>query len=71
VCRCNLRGIGGGFCPERDARLGLRVGSIDLRLGPWLACLLAVALPAGHLEIFAAVGTRVSLRNPQAVGGWR
>lgn len=36
VCRYNLRGLGSTTCPECGVRLDLRVGSIDLKLGPWL-----------------------------------
>ena len=52
VCSYNLRSIDRSECPECGARLDLRVGSIDLKLGPWLACVLAVALPMGFTGIW-------------------
>lgn len=61
VCRYNLRGIDRAECPECGARIDLRVGSIDLKLGPWLVCVLAVAVPMGFvgvLAVIAAFGTR-------------
>ena len=59
VCTYNLRGLGSTSCPECGARLDLRVGSIDLKLGPWLQCVFAVALPVGFssvLSIIAIIG---------------
>lgn len=61
VCRYNLRGIDRAQCPECGARLDLRVGSIDLRLGPWLLAVLGVAVPMGFtgvLGVIAAIGAR-------------
>ncbi len=57
VCRYNLRGLDGDHCPECGARIDLRVGSIDLRLGPWLACVLSIALPMGFTGILALLAT--------------
>ena len=47
VCGYNLRGIKSGKCPECGAKLDLRVVSADLKLGPWIAAILGVALPLG------------------------
>ena len=47
VCGYNLRGIESDKCPECGAKLDLRVGSSDLKLGLWIAAILGVALPLG------------------------
>ena len=47
VCGYNLRAIESDKCPECGAKLGLKVGSSDLKLGPWIAAILGVALPLG------------------------
>ncbi|MCZ6735300.1 MAG: hypothetical protein O7C65_05870 [Planctomycetota bacterium] len=76
VCRYNLRGLGSTTCPECGVRLDLRVGSIDLKLGPWLLCVLAVAIPMGFtgiLAIIASIGAQRSafwgLEDWIALGG--
>ncbi|MHC4217015.1 MAG: hypothetical protein ACYSU7_01030 [Planctomycetota bacterium] len=56
VCAYNLRGIESMNCPECGAQLELRVGSSDLKLGPWLTALLGVALPLGFVSIYAVFG---------------
>ncbi|MHC5023597.1 MAG: hypothetical protein ACYTGG_06755 [Planctomycetota bacterium] len=61
VCRYNLRDCAGESCPECGARLDLRVGSIDLKLGPWLLGVFALAIPLGFtgiLAVVAAVGSQ-------------
>ena len=63
VCGYDLRGLASSACPECGARLELRVGSIDLKLAPWLLGVLAVALPLGFtgvLAVVAAIGARRS-----------
>ena len=47
VCGYNLRAISSANCPECGAKLDLKVGSSDLKLGPWIAAILGVALPLG------------------------
>ena len=56
ICRYNLRGLASTNCPECGAQLDLRVGSIDLKLGPWLLCVFATALPTGFNSILATIG---------------
>jgi hypothetical protein len=53
VCAYNLRGNESNHCPECGAGLDLRVGSVDLKLGPWLTALLGVALPLGFVSMYA------------------
>ena len=55
VCGYNLRGIESDKCPECGAKLDLRVGSSDLKLGLWIAAILAIALPLGFATIWAAL----------------
>ena len=56
VCRYNLRGLASASCPECGAQLDLRVRSIDLKLAPWLLCILATAIPAGFNGILSTIG---------------
>ena len=55
VCGYNLRAIESDKCPECGAKLDLRVGSSDLKLGLWIAAILAIALPLGFATIWAAL----------------
>ncbi len=61
VCGYNLRAIASTNCPECGAQLDLRVGSTDLKLGPWLASLLVVGLPLGFLAGAAVLGLVVGI----------
>ncbi len=56
VCAYNLRRITSAKCPECGAQLDLRVGSTDLKLGPWLVALFGLALPAGFVGTYAIMG---------------
>jgi hypothetical protein len=56
VCAYNLRSNESNNCPECGAALDLRVGSMDLKLGPWLTAMLSVALPLGFVATYTALG---------------
>jgi hypothetical protein len=51
VCGYNLRGNESIRCSECGATLQLRVGSLDLKLAPWLVALLGTALPMGAVGL--------------------
>ena len=71
VCGYNLRTIASDACPECGARLELRLGSADLRLGPWLVAVLAVALPLGFVSIYTAfMGIMFLASGFGWAGGW-
>ncbi|MCZ6736301.1 MAG: hypothetical protein O7C65_10990 [Planctomycetota bacterium] len=61
VCGYNLRAISSTNCPECGAKLDLRVGSTDLKLGPWLAALLVIGLPLGFLAGVAIICLAVGI----------
>ncbi|MHC4710154.1 MAG: hypothetical protein ACYTA3_06965 [Planctomycetota bacterium] len=67
VCAYNLRGSESSNCPECGANLDLRVGSTDLKLGPWLTAILGLAFPLGFVSIYAIFGLVAMLVF--AVGG--
>lgn len=56
VCGYNLRAIASTNCPECGAKLDLRVGSTDLKLGPWLTALFAGTLPLGIISFGLVIG---------------
>jgi hypothetical protein len=55
VCSYNLRGLSRPVCPECSAPLHLRVGSDNLRLGPWLLAVIALALALGFDGVVAVL----------------
>ncbi len=57
ICGYNLRHLKGTTCPECGAALELRVGSMDLKLGRWIALLISLVIPVGYgvVELFFAV----------------
>ena len=66
VCGYNLRAIVSANCPECGAKLDLRIGSVDLKLGAWLVALLALAVGLGFTSILGIViGATSAL-----FGGW-
>ena len=52
VCGYNLRSTEATRCPECGAKLDLRVGSTDLRIGLWLVGVIALTLPLGFIGLF-------------------
>ena len=52
VCGYNLRSIEATRCSECGAKLDLRVGSTDLKIGLWLVGVLALTLPLGFIGLF-------------------
>ncbi len=70
VCGYNLRAIASTNCPECGAKLDLRVGSTDLKLGPWLIAILALALPLGFVGIYAVLLGVIAAIAPSTFGGF-
>ncbi len=67
VCGYNLRAIASTNCPECGAKLDLRVGSTDLKLGPWLVAVLSVGLPLGACALWSiTVATFMTIQNTWA-----
>ena len=55
VCGYNLRSIEAANCPECGAKLDLRVGSTDLKIGLWLVGVISLTLPLGFIGLFAII----------------
>ncbi len=55
VCGYNLRASVSANCPECGAKLDLRIGSVDLKLGAWLVALIALAVGLGFTSILGIV----------------
>ncbi len=64
VCGYNLRSTEATRCPECGAKLDLRVGSTDLRIGLWLVGVIALTLPLGFIGLFAILGLPMVLLGP-------
>ncbi len=52
ICGYSLRSIESATCPECGARLDVRVGSTDLRIGLWLVGVIALTLAFGFVGFF-------------------
>lgn len=68
VCDYNLRGISTSTCPECGARLEIRIGSLDLRLGIWLSALIGTALVAGFPVAGTVITTILTLQGESEPG---
>ncbi|MCH8152338.1 MAG: hypothetical protein IH830_08210 [Planctomycetes bacterium] len=66
VCGYNLRAIASTNCPECGATLDLRVGSTDLKLGPWVVSLLALSLSLGCVALYTIITGIPILLSPYA-----
>ncbi len=72
VCGYSLRSIQSATCPECGARLDVRVGSTDLRIGLWLAGVISLSLAMGFVGLltilfivpFLAAGLGLSIGLP-------
>ncbi len=71
VCGYNLRGNRSSACPECGVSLDLRVGSVHLRLGAWIAALVGTCLPLGLVANLTAVVALSLLRGGSSrASGW-
>ena len=55
ICGYNLRSIEAANCPECGAKLDLRVGSTDLRIGLWLVGVISLTFPLGFMGLFMII----------------
>jgi hypothetical protein len=60
-CLYNLRDARSPACPECGARLDLRIGSDDLRLGPWVTALIGASLSLGFLVVVSFLAAVTAL----------
>ena len=77
VCGYSLRSIESATCPECGAQLNIRVGSTDLRIGLWLACVISQALAMGFAGLWSILaiqalfaGQLVALIAPAVTVGY-
>jgi hypothetical protein len=78
VCSYNLRGLqttSPARCPECGAELHLRVGSENLRIGPWLLAIISLTMAVGFdavvlviLAIGASLSKNLSPADIQQIG---
>ncbi len=59
VCGYSLRSIESATCPECGAQLDVRVGSTDLRIGLWLACVISQTLAMGFVGLLTIIAVRL------------
>ena len=71
VCGYNLRSIDATRCPECGAKLDLRVGSTDLRIGLWLVGVIALTLPLGFIGLFVIIFASPMVMSGVGSGGAR
>ncbi len=69
VCGYCLRALSAPRCPECGAPLELRVGSPQLRVGPWVLAIVSCALALGFDGVFATMMAVALAISPP--GFWR
>lgn len=58
-CGYNLRALTSPACPECGQAVRISIGLVDVRMGPWVACLLGTSFPAG-IGVFVLVVFAIS-----------
>ncbi len=66
MCEYSLRGLTEPCCPECGAALELRVGSPQLRVGPWAVAMVSFALGLGFDGVVSALMIVALAVNPTA-----
>lgn len=64
VCDYSLRGLTEPRCPECGSSLELRVGSPQLRVGPWAVAMVSFALGLGFDGVVAVLMIAALIANP-------
>ena len=64
VCGYSLRGLAEPRCPECGSSLELRVGSPQLRVGPWAVALVSFALGLGFDGVVSLLMTIALILDP-------